>query len=605
MAVVIVIVCLPITANAEEHNIPLIRMTGGQAPLTDIENPDIVYSSSYDLSQEAMGEIVDKIKEPLFAAVKKLDWAEAGRIAGAFLWQVFGDLQMYPNGTSRNYIYRQETTPVPGTGYDDKAYASPKSKEKQAMPVERYAAELFGAENGTEPESSQTPKENNGFFKCAATALANALKGLGKKDPRAKQPEPEPSWINIDLLNTSVYKFAFDWRQSPIDVADQLNDYVKAVKKHAGAEKVYIQSLSASGAVALAYINEYVNKRGNEDVAGIFMSIPLANGMGILGAGYQKKILPDARALACSYSLPFIGELDHGIRLILSILHTAGIMDLICSLFEFFPVSFLDSMFDSAFIPLYGTFPGIWALVPPDMYNDAKEACFGSQTNIEAVGYSDFMVKIDAYHSLQLNSHKILQQAAAKNNFKIAVVAGYGSAGWPLASNQGRQADGVVETVYASFGATVSKLGETLGGKYKQKNTSCGHNHVSPDNEIDASTTALPEYTWFIKGAVHGEQNEWNGLFAWWCNTSDPTVNSNERWPQYLYAYGNTDENGQDGVYPLQTPVYKGLNKITMRLGAFWNRRILTPWNYAIFTLTGKISLVLKMLRGFLYSEQR
>lgn len=62
--------------------------------------------------------------------------------------------------------------------------------------------------------------------------------------------------------------------------------------------------------------------------------------------------------------------------------------------------------------------------------------------------------------------------------------------------------DGTVDTMYASAGATVALRGETLGDGYKQK-VDCGHNHLSPDGRIDASTCILPENTWFIKGMLH------------------------------------------------------------------------------------------------------
>ena len=65
-------------------------------------------------------------------------------------------------------------------------------------------------------------------------------------------------------------------------------------------------------------------------------------------------------------------------------------------------------------------------------------------------------------------------------------------------------ADALIDTQYTSGGATCSDYGSTLGDDYVCK-ANCGHNHLSPDNRIDASTCALPENTWFIEGQYHGQ----------------------------------------------------------------------------------------------------
>jgi len=594
------------SAAALPAPLPLIRITGGQAPLTDLEKPGVIYNSSFELTPEGLDKLLAGFQDDLLEAVKKLDWEEAGRVLGRLFWESFGDLQMYPDGTSKNYVYRAGSTAVPGTSYNDKAYAAPKRIDAAPAPAAvgiaasaapASAAPASFSAAAAVPQEEEAPPEAASFMDQILGVLSNlgdtffdlydrTQNYLDENGYRAKQPEPDPSWANVDTLqNLRIYTFAFDWRTSPIDVADQLYDYVQAVKQHANVDKVYLQSVSASGSIALAYIDKYINKLGCDDIAGVFISISLANGMGTLGSVYEKKLLPDARSLSYAAKMPFVGDLSYEAQAILKTLHFMGLLDVLCSLLEFAPPALLDSFYDSAFVPLYGTFLGMWALVPPDMYDNAKLACFGNQAQIAAKGYTDFVAKADAYHALQVNCKEILRAAEAKDGLKLAVVAGYGLSPWPISSNQGRQADDGVETVYASFGATVSKLGENLGKSYTQADKSCEHNHISPDNEIDASTAALPENTWFVKGAIHGDQYDWNGLFAWWYSTDNPTVTRSARWPQYLYAYGWRVMSRQEAVYPLQTPVYEGSETIA-RLLVFWNS-ILSIWNRIVFTVVG------------------
>ena len=64
--------------------------------------------------------------------------------------------------------------------------------------------------------------------------------------------------------------------------------------------------------------------------------------------------------------------------------------------------------------------------------------------------------------------------------------------------------DGTIATDRESFGATCADVDGTLGEGYKQaKECVCGKNHVSADNQIDASTCRFPDITWFGKNLKH------------------------------------------------------------------------------------------------------
>ena len=83
-------------------------------------------------------------------------------------------------------------------------------------------------------------------------------------------------------------------------------------------------------------------------------------------------------------------------------------------------------------------------------------------------------------------------------------------------------------------------ISATLGDSYTQAETNCGHDHVSPENFIDASTCAFPEYTWFIKGNGHNDFEEDYCEFIEWAIRYDgqPTVWSDEKYPQFMEKDG-------------------------------------------------------------------
>lgn len=525
---------------------------------------------------------------------------------------------MYPDGTSKNLIYRQGTTPVPG--FDELAYCAPKRYVPPEPTTEPTTTEPTTTETTTAPSDTTVapttqptttkPAENNEFlegisklFEKISSAFGKFFDGLGtslenlflkgyedtqsyieENGLKAEQPEPDAEWDNTDSVSPQVFILDYDWRLSPIDLADQLNDYIKAVKAYTHSDKVYLQSLSASASVALAYLDKYVVNSETVDIAGIIMSCPVGNGMGAYGTLMQKKLLLDASALGNATVIkPIMTNVDPKVHALLQTLYLTGLLDLAFSALELAPDEFFDAMFDEGLIPCYGTFPGMWSLVPPDMYTAAKKACFSNKTLYPDEVWGDFIAKIDEYYELELRQDELLQATAAK--IKTAIVVGYGETPWAIAQTQGQQGDTAVETKYSSFGATLCKLGDTLGESYKQKNACGGHNHVSPDLQVDASTCALPENTWFIKGFIHGSEYDYNGFFAWWYSTENPTVFSSERWPQYLYAYGNITEGECDAIYPLQTPVYSGSDSID-RLSSLWVN-VLSIWRSLLYFITG------------------
>ena len=71
-----------------------------------------------------------------------------------------------------------------------------------------------------------------------------------------------------------------------------------------------------------------------------------------------------------------------------------------------------------------------------------------------------------------------------------------------------------------------------------------GHNHLSPDGVVDASTCRFPENTWFIAGLYHDDFNlgEWPARLGLWLieGGAKGTVHSKAAYPQFTkYAAGS------------------------------------------------------------------
>ena len=142
--------------------------------------------------------------------------------------------------------------------------------------------------------------------------------------------------------------------------------------------------------------------------------------------------------------------------------------------------------------------------------------------------------KIDAYHyNVQVRAAEILQEA--NKDTKIYLVAGYDIQRTPLVSAYLNTSDGTVDTKYAAVGAITADIRSTFADDYTQA-IDDGHNHISPDFCIDASTCALPEQTWFIKDMLHCTTHQGHDELYRLMLTSEEQfyVDTYEQYPQFM-----------------------------------------------------------------------
>lgn len=294
-------------------------------------------------------------------------------------------------------------------------------------------------------------------------------------------------------MNKSYY-FHYDWRLDPVEVAAQLNEFVIYIKSLTGHDKVNFRASSMGGVVTLAYFNEY----GCDDIdACIFQCCPLL-GTAVAGDLLCRKLELDGKALL-DYGTgaypPADGE-STALYFLFNFLYYSGLVDIVLAAGDKILDELQTKVFDELMTPVFGTLLGLWSFVPDDTYEEAKKI------NLDPVTQKGLIEKADYYHyNIQCRAEEILKSAVS-DGVRIMIVAGYDIQRTPLVETMTSDSDGTVDTKYASAGATVAERGETLPNGYVQK-VSCGHNHISPDNHIDASTCILPEHTWFIKGMLH------------------------------------------------------------------------------------------------------
>ena len=115
------------------------------------------------------------------------------------------------------------------------------------------------------------------------------------------------------------------------------------------------------------------------------------------------------------------------------------------------------------------------------------------------------------------------------------ILAGYNLQREPFVESYMNNSDGVDDTVYNAPGAICADIGQTLGEGYVQA-VQDGHNHLSADGVIDASTCYLPENTWFIRDMLHSTAHAGHkDFYAWFLSDPQaPDVHSNPDYPQFM-----------------------------------------------------------------------
>lgn len=288
----------------------------------------------------------------------------------------------------------------------------------------------------------------------------------------------------------NVYAFNYDWRLDACENADKLNDFIDLVKSKTGKSKVTLVGGSEGTVVASAYIDKYKNKNDLEKLVlinGAFCGVGVAN-------AFKQDLYID-RDVLMSYVDEFCqtysgSDINTGfLSLLVGLL--PGVVNNLCDYLNdvIDDEAMLKSVYNDVLKPL-GNIPVLWEFIPYDSF-------YSAVNKMSEIGFLDkssgLYDKIVRYHNVQGRVESNLKQLKSKG-VQIAIIANYGTPGIPITSGYKNQTDILIDTKYASAGATVADYGKKLSstGKY-----------VSEDKIIDASSCILPDNTWFVKGIQH------------------------------------------------------------------------------------------------------
>lgn len=338
------------------------------------------------------------------------------------------------------------------------------------------------------------------------------------------------------------YCFRYDWRLDMKTIATQLDEYIGFVMELTGSDKVSLVAMSMGNSVLTTYLYEYYYTDENYSKRNHINSVIfLAGAMnGVVGCEdpFSGNIKVDSESL-----IRFLSEMmadnegTQGIYKFLEILYKTGAFEPVINYVNKLTQELLAHGFNNAVCDNIATIPGFYALMSQERYAETREFIFDTPEKKEK--YAQVIEKSDYYHNYVQANNKNIIASLLDDGINTAIITEYGCSIIPITADNSRMADGTILTSAQSFGATCSEIDGTLGAGYKQaKECKCGKNHISADNQIDASTCAVPDITWFCKNLRHTSEekylNDLINLVIY--NEEQITVWTYEEYPQYLIS---------------------------------------------------------------------
>lgn len=392
-------------------------------------------------------------------------------------------------------------------------------------------------------------QKDNGFTDYASQTLADAfgvnatgLDGLPKNNVHVKKyykslaecDETDSKFI----LNTipikgyadkagadHLYFFAYNSFGDVLGIAEELYAYIQMVKAQTGHDKVNLVPISLGGTVFNALIE--LHPEVEEDLERVVCIVPALDGSKIVSDIYKKELSFEDNMLYKDLfpSLMPDDYLAYVINLGIRMLPKQVLADL------------LDKTVDKLLETILINCPNMWALMASEDYPDMAEKYLAD------ADHAYLRNRTGTYYQAQLNS-KANILALKDAGVEVFNIVDYGVPLYTISRSwDDYNADGIIHIGSTGMGAHTCLVGETLGCEYVSSGAVCtnpAHNHVSPDDTLDAATSILPEHSFYFYEQNH-ESTARNNIIMNLAidllyDKSITDIYSDERYPQFMYA---------------------------------------------------------------------
>lgn len=334
------------------------------------------------------------------------------------------------------------------------------------------------------------------------------------------------------------YQFIYDWRMDPIENAVDLNDFINEILEVTGKRSVSVVAQGIGASTLLAYLSQFGYSKISEIV---FVNAPLW-GSEVYGA-----MLADEMDMKSDQVSIFVAEARRNIALLQLLKRNIDpeSWETLSSVKATRAVyaKIYEKVIPRIMREVFGTMPGFWSMIGDDYFNNALDTVFDDYQY--RYDYQVVIEKANAYHESIFKNTNTILNLASDYGINIYMIANYGFHMIPVGDNSDTQSDIYVSVKNQTMGAISAAYNKTLGSAYIEKAKENDEDkYISPDGEIDASTSYAKDHTWFIKNLENNEKPACvddliTSILAF---SGYTTVFDLKDYPQYLFCSNDRED---------------------------------------------------------------
>ena len=308
-----------------------------------------------------------------------------------------------------------------------------------------------------------------------------------------------------DTYEQNAYRFWYDWRRDPMEVADELDKYIDAVCEMTGHAQIGLSGRCLGSNFVLAYLAKYGYKN---KLCGLTINAGMQYGEDPVSEAISGKFKTDGDSVNRFIAdMEFINDTEFSpvLKEVVDFLEHAQILNAVSTVTKkTIYDKVLGGVTSALALSTMFTMPAYWSCVSNSDYDAAMLNVFGPQGSEKRTQYAGLIEKIERYHN-NVGLHVAdLLQAFQANGGNVGIMSKYGIQMIPMCESRNLVSDNLVSVKNSSMGATTSMVYNTLSKDYiAQREAEGKGKYISPDKQVDASTCLFPDNTWFIKGAEH------------------------------------------------------------------------------------------------------
>ncbi|MGN0544624.1 MAG: esterase/lipase family protein, partial [Acutalibacteraceae bacterium] len=282
-----------------------------------------------------------------------------------------------------------------------------------------------------------------------------------------------------------LYFFAYDIFGRAEENARLLREFIALVKEQTASEKVNLIPVSMGATVAELYLDLY---GGDCDVSRVVGVVPAYNGSDIVSDFMSGNVRTDN----CSD--------------LLEMLLSRKEAEKIGRIFAKMPAKVADAavrkLIRGAAETVIVNCSSMWGLIPSDKYSALRDKYL---VNSE---HDELRAATDLHWRVRKNLKGLVEREQARS-VEFYNICGCGKRLIPISASSDITSDTIVPTYSASMGAHCAAPGKTL---HDRRNSP--KDFLSPRGDINASSAAAPDRTWFFYGMEHEQAAENRALLS-------------------------------------------------------------------------------------------